>query len=163
AEAKGVELDLGIRPHISTEVRAGLTFKKGRYDSPHEDFNTRKFLRTPDLTGNIRFNISPIDRINIFLAGNYIGKAEVPHEVSVEGQEEPELILEESDSFFQMDLGFIYKLPLNKGLNTKINFGMKNITNAYQKDLDKGVDRDPAYVYGPVRPRTFYFGVETAF
>ncbi len=163
AEAKGVELDLGIRPLIGTEIRGGLTFKKGRFDSPHEDFGTRKFLRTPDLTGNIRFNVSLMDQLNIFIAANYIGKAEVPHEIAIEGQEEPKLILEESDSFFQMDLGFIYKLPLNNGLNTKINLGMKNITNAYQEDLDKGADRDPAYVYGPVRPRTFYFGVETAF
>jgi len=87
----------------------------------------------------------------------------VPHEVVVYGQEEPELRLEESDSFFRIDLGFIYKLPLNDGFNTKINFGIKNITNTYQEDLDKGANRDPSYVYGPVRPRTIYFGIEIAF
>ena len=87
----------------------------------------------------------------------------MPHEIVVEGQEDPDLVLERSDSFFQIDLGFSYRLPLNRGLNVKINFGIKNITNAYQDDLDKGPDRDPAYVYGPIRPRTIYAGLETAF
>jgi len=163
AEVKGIELDLGLRPIIGVEIRSGFTYKKGRFDSPLEDFSTKKFLRTPDLTGNIRFNTSLLDRIDIFIASSYIGKSDMPHEVVVEEQEEPELRLEESDSFFQIDLGFIYKLPLNNGLNTKINFGIKNITNTYQEDLDIGADRDPAYVYGPVRPRTVYFGLETAF
>ncbi len=163
AEAKGVELDIGIRPFTGTEIRGGFAYIKGRFDSPHEDFGTKKFLRTPDLTGNIRFNVSPVERIDMFIAGNYIGKAYVPHEVVVTGEEEPELRLEESDSFFQMDFGLIYSLPLNNGLHTKINVGVKNITNAYQDNLDRGADRDPAYVYGPSRPRTVYFGLETAF
>ncbi|MFO7890198.1 MAG: TonB-dependent receptor [bacterium] len=163
SEAQGLELDFGIRPALGTEIRGGITYKRGRFDSPHEDFDTRKFVRTPDLTGNIRFNVSPTDRIDIFIAGNYIGKADVPHEVVVKGQQEPELKIEQSNSFFPVDCGFIYRLPLTNGLKTKIKFGVKNITNAYQEDLDKGKDRDPAYVYGPARPRTVYFGLETAF
>ena len=86
-----------------------------------------------------------------------------PHEVVVEGQEEPELLLVRSDRFFQVDLGLTYRLPLNSGLSAKLNLGVKNVTNVYQEDLDKGADRDPAYVYGPIRPRTIYFGLETAF
>ena len=92
-----------------------------------------------------------------------MGRMDVPHEVVVEGQEDPLLILEESDHFFQKDLEINYKLPLNNGLNAKLNIGVKNILDAYQDDWDKGPDRDPAYVYGPTRPRTLYFGIETAF
>jgi outer membrane receptor for ferrienterochelin and colicins len=154
---------LGIRPIHSVEVRSGFTYKKSRYDSPHPDFETRNFLRTPDFTSNIRLILSPTEKLDLLLNGNYMGEADVPHEIAVEGQEDPELRLERSDSFFEIDFGLIYHLSLNNGLNTKINLGIKNMTNAYQKDLDKGPDRDPAYVYGPIRPRTIYIGLETAF
>ena len=87
----------------------------------------------------------------------------MPHEVVIKGQEDPDLRLERSNSFFQIDFGMTYRLPLKNGLNTKFNLGIKNITNAYQKDLDKGPDRDPAYIYGPIRPRTIYAGLKGEF
>jgi outer membrane receptor for ferrienterochelin and colicins len=163
ADIKGIELDLGIRPLNNFEIRTGFTYKKSQYDSPHEDFDTRNFFRTPDLSGNIRFSMVTRKDIDIYLHGNYIGKMDVPHEVVVEGADDPELLLIKSDQFFQIDLGLTYKIPLNNGLNSKINVGIKNLLNAYQKDLDVGPDRDPAYVYGPIRPRTLHFGIETAF
>jgi len=163
AELKGIELDLGIRPVSSFEIRCGVTYKKSQYDSPNEDFGTRNFFRTPDLSGNVRLSLTASSNFDAYLHGTYIGKMDVPHEVVVEGQEDPQLVLETSDSFFQADAGVTYKLPLNNGLNSKLNFGIKNIFDAYQDDLDQGADRDPAYVYGPTRPRTIFFGVETAF
>ncbi|MBN2090413.1 TonB-dependent receptor, partial [candidate division KSB1 bacterium] len=158
AMVKGVEIDLGIRPLSGFEVRGGLTYQRSQYDSPHEDFGTHNFFRTPALTGNIRLSLITSINIDIYLHGTYIGKADVPHEVVVKEQEDPLLLLEKSDKFFQTDVGLTYKLPLNNGLNTKFNIGIKNIFNAYQDDLDQGPDRDPAYVYGPTRPRTLFFG-----
>ena len=38
--------------------------------------------------------------------------------------------------------------------------GVKNVFNAYQPDFDLGKDRDPAYIYGPVNPRTVYVGLK---
>jgi len=87
----------------------------------------------------------------------------VPHEIAIAGQEDPDLILVRSDNFLQIDLGISNNLFLDGGVDTKINLGVKNVTNAYQEDLDKGPDRDSAYVYGPIRPRTIYFGLEPAF
>ncbi|MDD5061828.1 MAG: TonB-dependent receptor, partial [Candidatus Marinimicrobia bacterium] len=69
----------------------------------------------------------------------------------------------ESPSYYQIDFGVGWKIPLNNGLNTKLNIGIKNVFDAYQEDLDRGANRDPAYVYGPTRPRTLFFGIETAF
>jgi outer membrane receptor for ferrienterochelin and colicins len=163
AGVKGVEIDLGIRPVTMIEVLGGFTYTNGEYDSPLVDFGTKKFLRTPELTGNINLTFNLADWLDLYVRGNYIGKADVPHEVVIEGQEDPELRLERSESFFQIDLGLTYRFPVNTGLNAKLNMGIKNLTNAYQKDLDKGPDRDPAYVYGPIRPRTIYVGFETAF
>jgi outer membrane receptor for ferrienterochelin and colicins len=36
--------------------------------------------------------------------------------------------------------------------------GMRNISNAYQSDFDKGKNRDSNYIYGPGMPRTVYLG-----
>jgi len=163
AEIKGIEIDFGMSDFSALEVRGGLTYKKSLYDSPNIDFNTRNFMRTPDLSGNLRLNLSLSSNSDIFIAGNYIGQAYVPHEKVAEGQEDPELILEKSKDFLQIDAGLSFNLKQNNSLTTKVNFGIKNITDAYQKDLDKGPDRDPAYFYGPIRPRTFYAGVEIIF
>ncbi len=163
ATVGGVEVDLGIRPVPAFEIRGGLTWKRSQYDQPLEDFDTRKFLRTPDLTGNLRLSLTVNRALDVYLHGNYMGRAEIPHEVVVPEEEEPQLLLETSDTFIQMDLGLTFNLPLNHGLKAKINAGVKNVLNAYQEDLDIGPDRDPGYVYGPVRPRTLFMGVETAF
>ncbi|MBN1998387.1 TonB-dependent receptor [candidate division KSB1 bacterium] len=163
ADVKGIEFDSGIRPLSNFEVRSGITYKQSQYDSPNADFATRNFLRTPVLSGNIRLSLTAASHIDIYLHGTFIGKMDVPHEIAVKGQKAPLLILGKSHSFFQTDAGLTFKLPLNNGLNSKLNIGIKNILDAYQDDLDLGADRDPAYVYGPTRPRTFYFGMETAF
>jgi outer membrane receptor for ferrienterochelin and colicins len=41
--------------------------------------------------------------------------------------------------------------------------GMQNIFNAYQRDFDSGPQRDAGYVYGPIRPRTAFFGIKFVF
>jgi len=38
--------------------------------------------------------------------------------------------------------------------------GIQNVFNQYQKDFDKGAERDPDYVYGPSRPRAFFVGLK---
>lgn len=163
AKVKGFEMELGLRPLKRFEVRGGVTYKKSRYDSPNEDFGTRNFFRTPDFSADIRFSWMAINTLDLFANGKYIGKADVPHEKAVDYQEDPLLILEKGDAFFEADLGLTWRLPLNNGLNAKVSLGVKNVLNAFQDDFDFGADRDPAYVYGPIRPRTIYFGLETAF
>jgi outer membrane receptor for ferrienterochelin and colicins len=41
----------------------------------------------------------------------------------------------------------------------EINAGVKNVLDQFQEDLDRGMDRDAGYVYGPATPRTFFAGV----
>jgi outer membrane receptor for ferrienterochelin and colicins len=103
------------------------------------------------------------NRIAVYLHGDYFGAADVPHEVVVEGQDEPDLLLVESQQYFQADLGLSWKIPCDNGLYIKLHTGVRNLFDAYQEDLDRGVNRDPAYVYGPSRPRSFFLGIETAF
>lgn len=37
--------------------------------------------------------------------------------------------------------------------------GVQNIFDSYQDDFDLGVERDAGYIYGPLRPRTFFMGL----
>ncbi len=66
--------------------------------------------------------------------------------------------LHRSNAFFDAGLKFYYDMKLCAGVNMQWFAGMKNLFNSFQDDFDKGIGRDPAYVYGPTMPRTFYVG-----
>ena len=163
AKVQGIEVDTAIRPFSQIEIRGGLTYKQSKYDSPLEDYNTTNFLRTPDMYGYVHTSYDITPDISFFASANFTGEADIPHEVPIEGQEEPDLILEQGDSFLQLDAGLSYELPMFKSIGIILNLGVKNLTDAYQKDLDKTADRDPAYVYGPQLPRRFYCGLDVSF
>ena len=63
-------------------------------------------------------------------------------------------------SFFDCGVKFSYTFHLTDLINLEVNAGVKNILDAYQRDIDLGAGRDSAYIYGPSLPRTFFFGVK---
>ena len=69
-------------------------------------------------------------------------------------------MLIKSDSFLDSGIKLSYTFPILKSGKAQINAGIKNIFNSYQNDFDSGIDRDPAYIYGPATPRTVYFGIK---
>ena len=72
------------------------------------------------------------------------------------GVDEPVAVT--TPSFFAVNLKLSYDIAVYKGVILQINGGMQNITNAYQKDFDKGWNRDSDYIYGPSLPRSFFVG-----
>lgn len=52
-----------------------------------------------------------------------------------------------------------YTTRLN-GAKLQLFGGAKNLFNAYQNDFDTGINRDPGYIYGPMHPRSVYFGIK---
>ncbi len=159
ARIYGIEADLGFKPTFNSELRLGLTYKQSAYDSKQEIFDgifSDDFLRTPDLYGYLRASYDVNKKLNLFSSAKYTGTMFVPNEATGE-------IVETSDTFIELDAGITWTLPVIKSFEAKLAFGMKNITDAYQKDLQKGVDRDPAYLYGPQLPRRIYFGVDVSF
>ena len=67
--------------------------------------------------------------------------------------------LRKSDLFFDRGSKIHYDIKLN-GASLQLFTGIKNIFNSFQSDFDSGIDRDPAYIYEPVSPRTVYFGIK---
>ena len=67
--------------------------------------------------------------------------------------------MRESEDFFDFGCKLRYNMKLN-GATLQLFTGAKNIFNSYQDDFDRTVDRDPGYIYGPMNPRTIYFGLK---
>jgi outer membrane receptor for ferrienterochelin and colicins len=70
--------------------------------------------------------------------------------------------IETTPNFYVFDIGVISDINIIAGIDSNLKIGVKNITNAYQDDLDIGVHRDPGYVYGPTLPRAIYADVSLA-
>ncbi len=91
------------------------------------------------------------------LTGTYTGKMFIPY---FGPDTDPDFgELRKSNPFFDLGSKIHYNFKLN-GATLQLFTGIKNIFNSYQSDFDSGINRDPAYVYGPVSPRTIYFGIK---
>ena len=52
---------------------------------------------------------------------------------------------------------------LYKTVDLQLNGGVQNIFESYQKDFDRGANRDSGYIYGPSLPRSFFAGVKISY
>lgn len=64
-----------------------------------------------------------------------------------------------SDPFIDTNIKFSYHFDLKKDLRLELAIGVQNIFNSYQDDFSSGPQRDSNYIYGPARPRTYFFGI----
>jgi outer membrane receptor for ferrienterochelin and colicins len=126
------------------------------YEKPQE-FDERKFLRTPDNYGFLTLDYTPLKKLDISATMIYTGPMLVPYfGPLVSDPEQGEL--RRSSSFCDLGLKAAYTVKLN-GASLQFHAGVKNILNSYQTDFDTGIDRDPGYIYGPMLPRTIYAGI----
>lgn len=156
AEVKGFNLEFKLKTLRDFTLTSGFTVQTSIYDAPQE-FGERKFFRTPNNYGYITVDWDFLKNFCFSVSGNYTGKMLAPYfgpnTDPINGE------LRKTEQF--VDLGF--KLSYNMKVNSNSLqwfIGMKNIMNSYQKDFDTGIDRDPAYIYGPNSPRTIYLGVK---
>lgn len=158
AVVKGINLELNISPSRRFQFQSGFTLQSSAYEAPQE-FNEKRFFRSPEHYGYASMNWSATNRLELALSGNYTGSMLVPY--FGPRLENPENgILVDSDSFFDTGIKMSYTFPILKLGKAQINAGIKNLFNSYQDDFDTGIDRDPAYIYGPGTPRTVYFGIK---
>lgn len=151
--------------------QTGITFQKSLFSEPEELWTNekdpadtrvvaeRKVLRTPDLYGFTNLTYSPTEDWKFSYSGVYTGSMIAPR---IEGDEEFVNLIK-TPSFFEQNLRVAYNLKFKDNYNLEFSTGIQNIFNSYQKDFGIGKDRDPNYIYGPQRPRTFFFGVTYKF
>ena len=154
-----VEAKVGFG-HLLT-FQAGYTYNHSRYIEPlqwSENPNIapqRRMFRTPEHYGYFLCNIEPVKHFHIVTNGKVTGNMLVQHFAGYIPEDE-EVI---TPTFFEWDIKLCYDMPLYKHYTLEINAGVKNLLDNFQSDLDKGMDRDAGFVYGPATPRTFFAGI----
>lgn len=166
AAVKGVNMELRLKPLKNFEMSSGFTLQTSEYEKIQDDFPEKRFFRTPDHYGFLAIDWDFVKGFCLSTTGNYTGSMLVPYfgtecETFINDVGDEEVIgqLRKSDSFIDLGAKLSYKIKLN-GASVEFSGGIKNMFNSYQNDFDKGINRDPAYIYGPVSPRTVYFGIK---
>lgn len=147
-------------------LQAGLTLQQSHYDEaiawndevPEQKY--KKMMRTPDTYGYFTASFTPVKRFTASVTGNYTGSMLVGHSAG-SGVEEPVAV--NTPKFMEVNMKLAYDFPVYRYLTLQVNGGIQNITNAYQKDFDKGWNRDSGYIYGPSLPRSYYVGVKVSY
>lgn len=165
ATVKGVNLEANASPGNKVFLKAGYTIQRSQYGDEQE-LGEKDFLRTPDDYGFVSTDFKVHPRVTLIATGTYTGKMKIAY-YGNNFKPEDNIIEEDgvagsirtTPTFFDLNFKAEYDLKL-AGLPFKAFAGVKNIFNAYQDDFDSGIDRDPAYIYGPNNPRTVYFGIK---
>ena len=162
AKIKGLTLEgkMGI-PSVG-EVQFGYTFQNSKYNDPEkwsDDLQPqRKMFRSPNQYGYITLNYYVTPRFTTSVFGTYTGKMLVKHTIN-DGVETYDKEVN-TPTFWDMGAKLAYNFKLTSQTSIEINGGVKNIFDAYQKDLDYGINKDASYVYGPAMPRMIFMGLK---
>jgi outer membrane receptor for ferrienterochelin and colicins len=170
ARVAGVNLEANAAIQEKWLINGGLTIQSAQYDekeviwSPDESTDANadsivsadQMLRTPDVYGYLSLTYRPAKSWSFTYSGVYTGSMEIAHVIDPETEY---TIIEETPQFFESNAKAVYTLPFGSKSQIEFFAGVQNIFNAYQEDFDVGTDRDAGYIYGPNRPRTFFFGV----
>ena len=148
------------------ELQAGVTWQRRRYVEPEywsEDKTVppvRRMFRTPDLYGYFTASLKPLRNFTADVTGTCTGEMLVQH---MAGSGVAQDAAVSTPSFFDMNVRLSYDLRIYKEITLQLYGGVQNLFNAYQKDFDKGADRDSGYIYGPSLPRSWFVGAKFSF
>ena len=92
-------------------------------------------FKTPDLYGYFNMDFSPVRNLKLSFNG----------------------------TFADLSARVAYNFKLGNSLSCELFLSCKNLTDAFQQDLDRGMMKDSKYIYGPAMPRTFYGGLSLDF
>ncbi len=161
----GVNFESRIAPISWIDLQLGLTWQRSLYKEPEkwsEDETVaaaKEMFRTPDLYGFFTCTLKPIKHLSVDLSGTYTGEMWVQH---LAGYIEKDR-MERTPDFFNANVKVGYDFELSHELVLQLQAGVQNVFDAYQRDFDKGPDRDSGYIYGPSLPRSYFFGMKLNF
>lgn len=149
----GVNLELRYARARLFELTGSLTVQYARYATAQvvaegEDgriVSTPEILRTPDIYASTIATWTPIETLTVNASCVLTGPMWVVNERLIERVRTP--------WFTDIGLQGSYNISFSD-FSLRIGIGVINIFNAYQRDLEQGAQRDAAYIYGPMRPRT---------
>ena len=100
---------------------------------------------------------TPFDALTLSYSGVMTGSMYVPQVIDAETEK---TIIKSTPTFFENNIKVSLTFQLEEDFKADIFGGVQNIFNIYQADFDTGADRDAGYVYGPMRPLTFFIGIK---
>lgn len=159
ALVNGVTLEGRMYPTAELELQAGITAQNSRYEKAvewAEGKSSKQIFKTPHLYGFYLARWEALHDFDIAVSGVYTGRMQLPHFAGFITEDR----LVKTKAFIETNLKLSYTLDMHTGTEAQFYFGVYNLFNQYQNDFDKGVNRDPGYVYGPNRPRTIFGGLE---
>lgn len=174
ANVYGVHTEMRWMPHNKWEWQGGITLQKAEYANPEliweadeslyddisqmpDDVETKGLLRTPNIYGFSNLTFKANKALRFSSTAIYTGSMLVAHMTDANTTFTE---IKETNSFLDLNIKTAYEVTFHKKFKTEFYCGVKNLFNSYQNDFDSGVERDATYVYGPMLPRTVFFGLK---
>ncbi|MDE5420229.1 TonB-dependent receptor [Labilibaculum sp. DW002] len=164
SDVAGVNFEYKLVPSHVVNCQLGFTLQNGKYDTAlnqGENTFTDKVLRSPNQYGYLLVNLNPSHHTELSINGTYTGPMHMVHLGG--GLDKNGMLIEESlvktNSFYDLGFKFAYHIDFGDQMKIEFNAGVKNLFNSFQDDPDYGNSRDATYVYGPISPRTIFFGI----
>lgn len=161
AYVAGINLEGKIGYRKTLLLQGGYTIQRSRYADDFawsENPNIapqRRMFRTPDHYGYFLATVTPLHGFTIAVNGKLTGSMLVQHYAGYVAEDEEV----ETRGFCELGIKLSKEFHLYKHYTLELNGGVKNLLNQFQPDLDKGMNRDAAYIYGPALPRTWFLGL----
>ncbi len=155
ARVRGVEVGWGLR-RGGMSVDAGYAWQRAEFGKAEPDFGSTTMFRTPGEYGTASVQWPLPRELSVFAGLRYTGSMLAPHYAGFIAEDR----LEVTASFLTWDLGLSRRFALGGDRRLTANVALRNLTDEYQQDLDRGPFRDPSYVYGPRFPRSFVVGLK---
>ncbi len=163
ATVRGLNIEGRAMFRHGIELQGGITLQRSRYAEAEQWSETApseiRMFRTPDSYGYFTLSTKPLKQLSLDVTGTYTGSMLVQHYAGFIAED----VAFQTPSFFDAGVRLGYTLQLYTDTTLELFGGMKNIFNSYQRDFDQGADRDSGYVYGPLQPRSAYFGAKISF
>jgi outer membrane receptor for ferrienterochelin and colicins len=161
----GIEANLGWQPMQTWRITAGVAWYHSRYDKVQVVFDdtgdggdtvigSRHYLKTPQWSGLAQAIWTPSEAWDAYVGLKYTGRMYALNNNTGTLRHTPE--------FWVVDTGVTRHFHFNER-GVDVSFGMKNLFDQRQKDLEVGANRDSDYVYGPRFARSVYASVRYAF
>ncbi|MCY3932048.1 MAG: TonB-dependent receptor [Acidobacteria bacterium] len=155
ARVRGVEVGWGLRRGGLT-LDAGYAWQRAELGEAEPDFGSTTMFRTPEEYGTASVQWPLPRELTVFTGLRYTGSMLAPHYAGYI----PENRLEVTRGFLTWDVGLLRRFAFGGDRRITASVAVRNLTDGYQQDLDRGPFRDPSYVYGPRFPRSLVVGLK---
>lgn len=165
SQVAGFESNLGWQAAETLRLTAGVAWYRSRFDDAQVVFDdtdeggettidTRDYLKTPRWTGQAQLVWSPSHRVDTYAGLRHTGRMWALNNNTAS--------LNRTRPFWVADVGAT--VHLGEGdRHWDLAFGVRNLFDQRQKDLETGAGRDSDYVYGPRFARSYYAGARFNF